>query len=330
MLELFGLNERAEHVYRTLLTLGAATQSTLAERLSLPLPLVQNALAGLEANGLAALSAALGDHYVAAPPTIALAPALSQRRHELHEAERAVEALAEEYRRTGSTANGVADLVEVVSGVSAVRHRFEQIQLGAEQELLALVTDPPVAVRPEENVVESVVVGRGVAHRTVLSRDSLAEGQVMEQMALALGRGQQVRVAESVPTKMIIADRGLAMVPLRALRAPGEPAALLVRAPGLLEAMVGLFELCWLQAVPVRFSSDGRLPVDELGDQPDRTDLQILSLLLAGLTDASVAKQLDLGLRTVQRRVQRLMMLTGVTTRMQLGWHAYEKGWVAR
>jgi hypothetical protein len=28
--------------------------------------------------------------------------------------------------------------------------------------------------------------------------------------------------------------------------------------------------------------------------------------------------------------VKRLMELAGVTTRLQLGWHAYEKGWVAR
>lgn len=48
------------------------------------------------------------------------------------------------------------------------------------------------------------------------------------------------------------------------------------------------------------------------------------------MTDASVAKQLDLGLRTVQRRVKGLMELAGVTTRLQLGWHAYEKGWVSR
>ncbi|GCB45008.1 transcriptional regulator [Streptomyces sp. NL15-2K] len=45
---------------------------------------------------------------------------------------------------------------------------------------------------------------------------------------------------------------------------------------------------------------------------------------------AGVAKQLDLGLRTVQRRVKRLMELSGVTTRLQLGWHACERGWVAR
>jgi hypothetical protein len=32
----------------------------------------------------------------------------------------------------------------------------------------------------------------------------------------------------------------------------------------------------------------------------------------------------------VQRRVRRLMELAGVTTRLQLGWHAHERGWVSR
>ncbi len=330
VLEFVGLDERAESVYRALLSSGAATPEALGERLSLQPYLVQQALAQLEAAGLAAASASLADHYVAAPPGVALAPALSQRRHELHEAERIVELLADEYRRTGAAASGAADLVEVVSGVSALRHRFEQIQLGTENELLALVTDAPVAVGPEENGAEDIVVARGVAHRTVLARDRLADAAMMDALTLALGRGQQVRVAERVPTKLVISDRRLAMLPLLALGAPGEPAALLVRAPGLLEALIGLFEQCWQAASPVRFSAETAGQVEVDADQPDPVDLQIVSLLLTGLTDASVAKQLDLGLRTVQRRVQRLMTLTGVSTRLQLGWQAYERGWVAR
>ena len=55
------------------------------------------------------------------------------------------------------------------------------------------------------------------------------------------------------------------------------------------------------------------------------TDLEILSLLLAGMTDASVARQLDLDLRTLRRRVKGLMELAEVTTRLQLGRHAYER-----
>jgi DNA-binding NarL/FixJ family response regulator len=43
-----------------------------------------------------------------------------------------------------------------------------------------------------------------------------------------------------------------------------------------------------------------------------------------------VARQLDVGLRTVQRRVRSLMDATGATTRIQLGWAAYEHGWLRR
>jgi DNA-binding NarL/FixJ family response regulator len=131
-----------------------------------------------------------------------------------------------------------------------------------------------------------------------------------------------------VPTKLVIADGALAMVPLTSRTA--EPAALVVHASGLLESLSGLFEAVWRDALPLRLGESSRTITEQEPDGPDGTDLEILSLLLAGLTDASVAKQLDLGLRTVQRRVKRLMELAGVTTRLQLGWHAYERGWVSR
>ena len=44
-----------------------------------------------------------------------------------------------------------------------------------------------------------------------------------------------------------------------------------------------------------------------------------------GWTDA--ASQLDLSLRTVQRRLRYLMDLAGADSRLQLGWHAARHGW---
>lgn len=102
-----------------------------------------------------------------------------------------------------------------------------------------------------------------------------------------------------------------------------------MHASGLLEVLSGLFETVWREALPLRLGRDGAVR-EQQPEGPDGTDLEILSLLLAGLTDASVAKQLELGLRTVQRRVRHLMEIAGVTTRLQLGWQAYERGWVAR
>jgi sugar-specific transcriptional regulator TrmB len=326
-----GLDDVSEEVYRLLVGLGSAAIDELAGKLGLRHGQVADSLTVLEGLGLVAQSTIEPGRLVAAPPAVALGALLSQRRHELTQAEQSVEILAQEYRRN-AVGLSLGDLIEVVTGADAVRHRFEQLQLGAEQEVLALVTSSPVAVNGDDNDAEPAAVARGVDYRVVLERAALDDPANAVALFTALDRNEEVRVADRVPTKLIMADRSLAMLPLRPLNAPGEPSALIVRAGGLLEALTGLFESVWESALPLRVSEAAglRALVRDAGEQPEDVDLQILSLLLVGLTDVSVAKQLDVGLRTVQRRVKRLMDLAEVTTRMQLGWHAYERGWVSR
>ncbi|MDF3298567.1 helix-turn-helix domain-containing protein [Streptomyces tropicalis] len=325
MLAAIGLDEAHEAAYRALVAVGAAEVPDLARRLMLGEQDTERALRRLERHGLAAQSPARPGRWVAAPPGVALGALLTRQRHELEQAELAAALLAEEYRAAAAEP-AVHDLVEVVTGASALTHRFLQLQLGAVDEVCALVTGDTVVVPGAENEAEVQAVGRGVRYRVVVERAVLDVPGGVEELAAALGRGEQVRVVERVPTKLVVADRALALVPLTVRSA--EPAALVVHATGLLGLLSELFESVWRRALPLRFGPSG---VAELSpDGPDGTDLEVLSLLLAGLTDASVAKQLDLGLRTVQRRVRRLMELAGVSTRLQLGWHAYERGWVAR
>ncbi|MFF3780904.1 helix-turn-helix domain-containing protein [Streptomyces sp. NPDC001933] len=325
MLGAIGLDEIQESTYRALVAVGAAEVSDLAHRLGLPEPATERALRRLEQHGLAAQSSARTGRWVAAPPGVALGALLTQQRHELEQAELAAALLAEEYRADADEP-AVHDLVEVVTGASAVSHRFHQLQLGATSEVCALVTGKPIAVSGMENEAEEQVATRGVSYRVVVERETLSMPFGILELSTALSRNEQCRVIDRVPTKLVVADGALAMVPLTGRGA--EPAALVVHASGLLESLMGLFEAVWREAMPLRLGEDNRLQEEDTG--PDPTDLEILSLLLAGLTDASVAKQLELGLRTVQRRVKGLMELTGVSTRLQLGWHAYERGWVAR
>ncbi|MEU6890973.1 helix-turn-helix domain-containing protein [Streptomyces sp. NPDC046557] len=325
MLGAIGLDEGQESAYRALVALGAAEVPDLAHRLSLPVRQTEGALRHLERHGLAAQSSARPGRWVAAPPGVALGALLTQQRHELERAELAATLLAQEYR-VEAAEPAVHDLVEVVTGASAIAHRFVQLQLGAVQEVCALVDSRPEVVTGAENEAEERAVVRGVAYRVVIEREVLTQPTGIREATTALARGEHVRVTPRVPTKLIIADRSLAMVPLTA---PGaEPTALVVHASGLLHSLSGLFEAVWREALPLRLGATGS--AEQSADTPDATDLEILSLLLAGMTDASVAKHLELGLRTVQRRVKGLMELAGVTTRLQLGWYAYERGWVAR
>ncbi|GLF97889.1 helix-turn-helix domain-containing protein [Streptomyces yaizuensis] len=312
MLGAIGLDAGQESAYRALVALGAAEVADLAHRLALPETDTERALRRLEQQGLASRSSARRGRWVAAPPGVALGALLTQQRQELERAELAAASLAQEYRAEAAEP-AVHDLVELVTGAGAVAHRFAQLQLGAVDEVCALLTEPPhpdaVRTRP------------GVALRVVIERETLAAtpSSVLSQ------RDAQLRVVDRVPGGLVVADRSLGMVPLTARSS--EPAALVVHGCGLLDALVGLFDAVWREALPLRSATGG---FEELANGPDATDLEILSLLLAGMTDARVAKRLDLGLRTVQRRVKGLMELAGVTTRLQLGWHAYARGWVSR
>ncbi|MFJ8128970.1 helix-turn-helix transcriptional regulator [Streptomyces hydrogenans] len=322
MLGAVGLDDVQEAAYRGLVRLGGAGPAELADRLALGEPAVAAALHRLEERGLAARPRP--GRWVPAPPGVALGALLTRRRQVLDEAERTATALAATYRAEVSRRT-THELVEVVTGASAVSHRFLQLQMGAEEELCVLVTGAPVAVTPTENPVEEAAVARGVAYRVVLEREALALPGQLAELTAGLGRRQEVRLTDKVPTKLVVADRTLAMLPLGA---PGaEPAALVIHASGVLDLLLGMFERVWRAALPLGLGSDGEL-VEDAPAGPDATDLRILALLLVGMTDASVAKQLRMGLRTVKRRVSRLMELAGGSTRIQLGWRAYELGWI--
>ena len=179
-----------------------------------------------------AQSAAVPGRWVAAPPGIALRALVNDRRHELEQAELVAARLAEVHRT--DAAGNVHDLVEVVVGASAVGQRFHQLQLGAVEEVCVLVTDQPTAVPATENQAEDIAAARGVRYRIVLERDVLEQTSQAELVAV-MRRNEEVRVSDRVPTKLVIADRRTAMVPLDA-DSP-DPAALVIHSTGLVQSL---------------------------------------------------------------------------------------------
>jgi len=182
-----------------------------------------------------------------------------------------------------------------------------------------------IVTSSQENSAENKAVARGVLYRVVVERSMLESHDVTVDEAIeATDAGEEVRFADQVPLKLIIVDRRLALMPLTS--SGDVVGALLVRESTLLDALIALFENVWDQATPMLVGTSGL--TGDVAQQVDDEDAQVLGLLLAGLTDQAVAKQLGTSLRTVQRRVRALLDLAGVETRMQLGWHAANNGWV--
>ncbi|GGN78419.1 hypothetical protein GCM10010112_52190 [Actinoplanes lobatus] len=327
MLGALGLNPDHEAVYCVLAGRTQASLAELAETLHVPTFAIEVALTHLTACGL--VKSTLDGAYAAAPPAVALGAMISERQAELRSAELALVTLAEEHRKAMADRT-ISELIEVITGVEAIRHRFAQIQHAARTQVRSFVTAPFVAVPPGANPVESQMVAQGVRYRVAIDRSALAEPGVAAETMESLRQGVEVRVAASLPIKLMLADSELALVPLTVT--PGEdPGAVLLHRSGLLTAMDALFETVWRHAHPLDASVLGDLTTADAGrteaDTPTALDRKILALLLAGLTDQAVATQLDLSLRTLQRRLRHLMDLAGVQSRMQLGWYAARHDW---
>ncbi|MDG4822349.1 helix-turn-helix transcriptional regulator [Asanoa sp. WMMD1127] len=316
-----GLRPIEEATYRELVARPAATTEELAAALDATVPATGAALTSLHGLGLAARS---GGRYIASSPTFALGPLVTQRRDQLRRAELELANLAARYRATAAD-RAAGDLVEVVTGVDVITRRFAQLQATATDEVQALVTATTLAVSRADNAAEIEGLGRGVRYRVVIERTVLEQEGGAADAAAALAAGEEVRVAEHVPIKLVIADRAIGVLPMA--DESNQPTAIVVHRSGLLDALQALFDAVWHRALPLTLGPDGALEEQSTDGALFPLDRQVLALLLAGLTDRAIASQLGMSMRTVQRRVQRMMELAGVRTRMQLGWYAAQTEW---
>ena len=321
MLEAAGLTAAEEAVYLALLRRGAATVDQLAGRTQQAASRVTRAVAGLHRKGLVHRTPQPSDLIVPVPPDLAFDQLIQRRREELERVREAAQRLSAE-SRARSTSRRTGELIEIVQGRGGVRGAFERVQHAARSEMRVLVA-PPYAATAKVNQTQ-LARGAEVTYRAVYTTEALAEPGFMAAVSEHVLAGEQARLAPVVPTKLAIADRALALLPL-SWTAAAQDTALLVHPCGLLDALVALFEGVWTTASPLVITGPDEVKPLEAVDRHDR---QLLSLLVAGMTDEAAGARLGMSRRTVVRRVQHMMAATGSQSRIQLGWRARERGWL--
>lgn len=319
-LDVLGLGIVEHRVYEYLVRHRSTTAERVRSDLGLRSSQVDRALTTLTGRGLAARDGGDGDELIAAPPDVALGALILEHEDRLRQAESEMLLLEQLYRDAGS---GEGDVVDVVRGGEAVRHRFNQLQRSARSEVLLFVKGDTVAVERDENVEEEVAIARGIRYRYVLERSRLEAPGILEAVREAIAGGLEVRVSGALPTRMLVVDRTIAMVPLAAAGEDQSSGALLLHAGGLVGLAMALFERTWLSASHLVSTESGIVEVDL-----DADEREVLALMDAGLTDRAIAQRTDTSVRTVQRRVRDLMDRADVDTRLQLGVAAVRRGWL--
>jgi sugar-specific transcriptional regulator TrmB len=317
------LTAREEQIYRFLVRLSTARTAEIADLASVPLAEVTALLETLQVKGLA--TATTDGVFRALPPDVALGDALLRRQSALDAARQAMSALSEEYR--AQTRRRHADhLVEVIVGRAALRERLRDLQNAAQEEILWFCKANPLAMAGTENTEESAALARGVRYLAVYERALLEAPGELESISDSIRAGEQARTLPMLPVRLAIMDRETAICPLVPDDDRGivEPTAALIRRSELLDALLALFESHWERATPIRADEN----IGDPTSPADGADRLLLSLLVAGMPDKSIAVQLKVSRRTVQRRLDRLMLVAGVDTRTALAYQAARRDWI--
>lgn len=302
-----GLAGAEAAAYELLVDRASATLADLAPHWPRPEPL-DATLASIVDKGLAIALPGPVTRYTANSPGMALRALLREHEERLEAARRQLALLEAGYAERPAGRDG-ATIVEVVTGRHAVRQRLVQIRRAVRTQVRCLDRPPYVDDDRDEGAAE--LLRRGVAYRTIYDRASLDHPGALAAMERLVQAGQQARLLSQVPVKLYLADDRLALLQLA-----GNDSAAVVHPSALLDALGKLFDGLWQRALsphPGGARASGRR------HPPGADQQRLITLLLSGLTDEAIARQLGIGYRTVQRRVAGLMDSLGAHSRFQAG-----------
>jgi hypothetical protein len=154
---------------------------------------------------------------------------------------------------------------------------------------------------------------RGVAQRTIYQHAVRSHAPTMDYIREITQAGGEVRTLDEVVDRLIVCDKSVAFIPGGA---PSADRVLEIRNPGIVRFIVTVFESMWQRAQPIEFTPGRRRPPEVV----DEIQATIMRFLVEGYTDAKIARQLGLSLRTVATHIRKISDQLGSGSRAQLGY----------
>lgn len=310
-------------VWRRLISAGPASVPDLTQALQLRTEAVTAAMETLHDLRLVIHSGTEDQPVVEAlPPDVALAGWAEEVERTLarslvqgHALRRLGPALAE-----ASLSSSSANPVRVVTLEDPKDLQAEILRLGAtaEEEVISMVSRRP---RPESWVAsrphDLALLNKGLRSRALYVSSVLNDPEAVHGVRWLQNHGAMLRFAPALPMRMLVFDGHTAL--LQQSPASSEAGAVVVDHPGIVSALLYVFESSWEGADEL---SEGVRAGN--GASLNTLEREILRMFSRGAKDESVARRLDISVRTVRRMVAVLCERLDASSRFELGMRAVE------
>lgn len=280
---------------------------------------VAAALTSLELRGM--VNATRRDVIDVFPPETTLPAHAADLERQARTTRSAVEGLAHMYYEARA-AEGVSPAsreVALLATVDDVEAAFFRAARRAEKRIVRLVARSDRMDRVVIRAAESVLAARPTTASPHLERLLLLEQSILEvdgafdALETMRADGIEVRLTPHLAFSVLAVDHTTAVLDVTHLDANGGGSLQVQHrhlAGALMDMCLGLFAA----STPLPRTPRG----GALARLQDR-DGQVIALLAAGASDLTIARQLGISQRTVERRVRAIMVELGATTRFQAG-----------
>ncbi|MFD0783980.1 LuxR C-terminal-related transcriptional regulator [Micromonospora azadirachtae] len=321
MLANLGLSAGAERVYRAMLDHPESGVDELTQLLGCSERELRD---GLDALAELSLVRATRQGIRATRPQAGLMTLLARAEAEVVARQQQIEATRATIAALAASYEDRDDREQILrlEGLDAVRERLTELAHLARSECLSFSTGgaQPTHAIAAEKPLNQLAIERGVSIRNVYQDSFRNDPATLEYARWMAGIGGLSRTVPTLPMRLVIVDREIALVPID----PDNSAAgaMELRGPGIVLGLCALFERVWESGTP-------------FGDMPTRDDnnllpqeRELLRLLAEGHTDESAARRLAVSVRSVQRLMTAITERLDASSRFQAGVTAARRGWV--
>ncbi len=320
-------DELTTRIYLLLLRLPAPRRTALLQE-GFSEEDITTALANLHERGM--VDSARRDVIHVYPPDTTLPAYAADLERQARATRSAIDGLAHMYYEARSEGGGgrTSPEVSLLDTVEDIEAAFFRAASRAESRIVRLVARSDRMDKVVIRHAESIIAARPTTTRPSLERLVVFEQSILEVegafSALETMRsdGIDVRLTPHLAFSVLAVDRTASVIDISHLE-PGGGGSLYVQqrqlASALMDMCIGLYSL----STPLPRTPRG----PTLRRLTDR-DGQIIAMLAAGASDLTIARQLSISQRTVERRVRTIMEELGATTRFQAGAIAVRRGFL--
>ncbi|MFJ2824321.1 LuxR C-terminal-related transcriptional regulator [Streptomyces toxytricini] len=212
---------------------------------------------------------------------------------------------------------------ERLIGLDAIQARLEVLARETSDECLSVM---PGGAQSQASLdaskpLDDAALSRGITMLTLYQDSMRHDPGTLAYVRWMADRGGLVRTCPTLPPRMLVFDRRVAVVPIDP--ADTKRGAIVVSEAGVVASLVALFEQTWQSAVPLGAdrSKDARTGLGA-------SERELLRLLAAGLTDEVAGRRLGISARSVRRQMAVLMERLDASSRFEAGLKAAQRGWL--